>query len=109
MIRSFTQKEIYDYLVANPLKVAVHMGDLEDMEGQDYIFLDYMSEVPTLRDNDADYQSIIQISVLTKDYEDRKTLVKYIKEKFLSAPSYSKSDEFEYYQAQFTIGVFIHE
>lgn len=109
MRRSFTQKEIYDYLKANPLGTQVHIGDLEDMEGQDYIFLDYMNEEPMLRDNEADYQMIIQISVLTKDFEDRKTLVNYIKQKFLIAPEYSRSDESEYYQAQFTTGVFIHE
>ena len=109
MRRSFTQKEIYDYLKANPLGTEVHIGDLEDMNGQDYIFLDYLNDVAMLRDNNADYQTIMQISVLTRDFEDRKTLVNYIKKKFLSAPTYSKSDEFEYYEAQFTIGVFIYE
>lgn len=109
MRRSFTQKEIYDFLKANPLGTQVHVGDLEDMDGQDYIFLDYMNEEPMLRDNEADYQMIIQISVLTKDFEDRKTLVNYIKQKFLIAPEYSRSDESEYYQAQFTTGVFVHE
>lgn len=107
MKRSFTQKEIYDYLCDNPLGTKVHIGDLEDMNGQDYIFLDYLSETPMLRDNEADYQTIIQISVLTNDYEDRKILVKYIKKKFLIAPEYSTSDERHYYQAQFTTGVFI--
>lgn len=107
MKRSYTQKEIYDYLVANPLNIDVHIGDLEDMNGNDYIFLDYMNDVAMLRDNNADYQTLLQISVLTKDFEDRKTLVNYIKQEFLSAPTYSKSDEFEYYQAQFTIGVII--
>lgn len=109
MRRSFTQKEIYDYLKANPLGTQVHIGDLEDMDGQDYIFLDYMNEEPMLRDNEADYQMFIQISVLTKDFEDRKVLVNYIKQKFLIAPEYSRSDESEYYQAQFSTGVFIHE
>ena len=109
MKRSYTQKEIYDYLVANPLNIDVHIGDLEDMNGDDYIFLDYMNDVAMLRDNNADYQTLLQISVLTKDFEDRKTLVNYIKQEFLSAPTYSKSDEFEYYQAQFTIGVIISD
>lgn len=107
MKRSYTQKEIYDFLLANPLGTKVHIGDLEDMNGEDYIFLDVMNELAMLRDNDADYQTLMQISVLTRDYEDRKTLVKYIQKEFLSAPTYSKSDEFEYYQAQFTIGVFL--
>lgn len=109
MKRSFTQKEIYEFLQANPLGVAVHIGDLEDMQGRDYIFFDYFEEVPMLRDNEADYQSVVQISVLTKDYENRKALVDYIKTKFLITPSYSHDEDFDYYQAQFTTGVFIDE
>lgn len=106
-MRSYTQKEIYDYLKANTLSVKVHIGDLEDMDGEDYIFLDYLNELPFLRDNTADYQTIIQISVCTTDFEKRKTLVSYIQKKFLSAPTYSKSTESEYYVAQFTFGVLI--
>ena len=109
MKRLFTQKEIYDYLVANPLSTNVHVGALEDMNGNDYIFINYMDELPTLHDDDANYQSLIQISVLTKDFENRKTLVNYIKKQFIFAPNYSRSDEGEYYQAQGTIGVFIYE
>lgn len=109
MQRSFSQKEIYEYLKANPLNTQVHIGDLEDMQGQDYIFLDYFEDVPMLRDDEADFQNIVQISVLTKDFENRKILVNYIKQKFLIAPEYSHSDEFEYYQAQFTTGLFINE
>lgn len=106
-MRTYSQKEIYEYLKANPLSTKVHIGDLEDMNGDDYIFLDYANDIPMLRDNMADYQSVIQISVLTNDYEDRKTLVDYIKQKFLIAPTYSKSDESHYYMAQFTTGVFL--
>lgn len=107
MKRSYTQKEIYDYLVANPTDTEVHIGDLEDMNGEDYIFLDFLNDVAMLRDNNADYQTMIQISVTTKDFEKRKTLVQYIKNEFLSAPSFSKSQESEYYVAQFTIGVIL--
>jgi len=109
MKRSYTQKEIYDYLVANPLNTAVHIGDLADMKGQDYIFLDFLNDVSIKSDDSADYQTLIQISVCTKDFENRKTLTKYIKQQFLSAPTYSKSDEGEYYVSQFTIGVFLNE
>ena len=108
MRRNFTQKEIYEYLKANPLGTQVHIGDLEDMQGQDYIFLDYLNDIAILSDDTADYQTIIQISVLTKDFEDRKILVNYIKKQFLSStPTYSRSDEYEYYQAQFTTGIFL--
>ena len=109
MKRSYTQKEIYDYLLANPTQTAVHIGDLEDMDGQDYIFLDFLNDVAMTRDNNADYQTMIQISVTTKDFEKRKTLTKYIKDEFLSAPVYSHSLEGEYYIAQFTIGVIMAE
>lgn len=109
MRRSYSQKEIYEYLKANPLKVNVHIGDLEDMNGKDYIFLDFLNDIAMLRDNDACYQTVIQISVLTKQFKDRKILVRYIKDKFLSNPTYSFSDEHEYYMAQFTTGVFLNE
>lgn len=108
MKRSYTQKQVYDYLKANPLNTEVHIGSLEDLNGQDYIILDFLNDVAMLRDNNADYQTLIQVSCLTKDFEDRKTLSNYIKDEFLSAPIYSKSDEFEYYQAQFTIGLLMH-
>lgn len=108
-MRTYTQKEIYDYLKANPLGTNVHIGDLEDMNGQDYIFLDYLNDIPMLSDDTADYQSRIQISVLTNDFENRKVLVDYIKQEFLIAPEYSRSDESHYYMAQFTTGVFIDE
>lgn len=109
MKRTFTQKEIYEYLKDNPLGTEVHIGDLEDMQGKDYIFLDYMNELPILRDNNADYQTVLQISVVVKNFEDRKVLVNYIKKRFLSAPTYSKSDEFDYYVAQFTVYVLLYE
>lgn len=109
MKRSYTQKEIYDYLVANPLGMDVHIGDLDDMDGKDYIFLDFLNDVAMTRDNTADYQTMIQISVTTKDFEKRKTLVPYIQQEFLSAPTFSKSQESEYYIAQFTIGVILTE
>lgn len=109
MKRSYTQKEIYEYLCDNPLNVDVHIGSLEDLNGKDYIFLSYLNDIAMLRDNNADYQTLLQISCLTKNFEDRKTLSNYIKQEFLSAPIYSKSDEFEYYQAQFTIGVLLSE
>lgn len=107
-MRSYTQKEIYDYLKANPLNVKVHIGDLEDMNGNDYIFFDVLNELTFNRDNDADYQTIIQISVCSQNYEDRKSLVKYIQKQFMSAPTYSKSNEAEYYVAQFTFGVLLN-
>lgn len=107
--RYYSQKEIYDYLKDNPLEIEVHIGDLEDLNGRDYIFLDFLNEIGMLSDNNACYQTVIQISVLTKNYKDRRILANYIKQEFLSAPTFSFSDEHEYYMAQFTTGVFIRE
>lgn len=109
MTKHTSQKEMYEYLLANPLNVAVHIGDLDDMQGNDYIFLDFVNDEAILRDNDAYYQTIVQISVLTRNYEDRKTLTKYIQNKYLSAPTYSRYDESQYYQAQFTFGVLLRD
>lgn len=108
MRRTYSQKEIYDYLKANPLNVPVHFGTLEDMQGSDYIIVDYLNDVAMLRDNTADYQNRMVINCITKSYEDRKSLVEYIQAKFLTAPTYSKSAETEYYVAQCEIGVFVY-
>lgn len=108
-MRSFTQKEIFDYLEDNPLGLEVRMGAIPDMEGKDYIVLDYLLDLPTLHDNTATYQKQMQITVLTKDYEKRKSLINYIQSKFLTSATYSMSSESDYYIAQFQIGVFIYE
>lgn len=100
MRKSFTQKEIWDYLVDNPLGVEVHVGDLEDMNNQDYIFFDYLTDNPISADDGYTDSTIgVQFSVLTKDFENRKVLVKYIKDMFVCTISYDHSDEHEYYAA----------
>lgn len=108
-MRTYTQKEIYDYLKANPLGVDVNIGDLEDLNGKDYIFLDYLNDVIIPYDNECCYETNLQISIVTKELETRKALVKYIKDKFIAPCTYSKQLEFGYYQAQMTIGVFISD
>ena len=100
MKKTFTQKEIWDYLTSNPLNVAVHVGDLEDMNNQDYIFFDYLTDNPISADNGyTDSLINVQFSVVTKDFEARKTLVKYIKDKFVCTVSFDHSEEHEYYIA----------
>lgn len=108
-MRTYKQKEIFDYLKVNPLNIEVRMGAVPDMEGQDYIILDYLNDIPTLHDDTACYQKQMQITCLTKDYENRKTLINYIQDKFLTSANYMMSDQSDYYIAQFTIGVFIYE
>lgn len=107
-MRTYTQKEIYEILSDNPLGLEVKMGAVEDLEGQDYIILDYLNDLPVLHDDTACYQKQMQITTLTKDYEDRKTLIDYIQSNFLTPANYMMSDQSDYYIAQFTIGVFIY-
>lgn len=96
----YTQKEIYDYLKLNPLNVDVHVGDLEDLNGKDYIFLDYLYDTLIGYDNAGDYRREIQITVVTRDFEDREILVRYVKDKFNISVSYETSEEFFYYLAR---------
>lgn len=108
-MRLYTQKELFDYLSDNPLHIPVHMGAIEDMEGKDYIVLDYLNQIAMTRDNTADYQQVMQITCLTRSYEDRKTLVSYIQDQFLTTITFMLSAESDYYIAQCTIGVFVYE
>lgn len=100
MKKAFTQKEIWDYLCANPLNVSVHIGDLEDMNNQDYIFFDYLTDSPIPADNGyTDSVTGVQFSVVTKDYENRMALVNYIKQQFVCSISFDHDSEHEYYVA----------
>lgn len=94
---SYTQKGIYDYLCANPLGVPVHIGDLEDMNGSDYIFLDYLTERIIGYDDKGTYKMELQITVATKDFDNRKTLTDYVRDYINVSTMYDKSLEFEYY------------
>ncbi len=100
MRKTFTQKEIWDYLCDNPLDVKVHIGDLEDMNNQDYIFFDYLTDNPINADDGYTDSLIgVQFSVVVKDYDARKVLVKYIKDKFVCTVSFDHDSEHEYYVA----------
>lgn len=109
MKREFTQKELYELLGANSLGVEVWIGDLEDLQGKDYIFLDYLYDIRHGYDDKASFQNVVQITVCCKDYENRKILVDYIKSLFYATPTYSMSSQYDYYTAQFTLGLFIYE
>lgn len=103
-----TQNEIVDYLSANSLNVNVCVGEIEDTNGKDYIFLDYIDDVLIGSDDRGCYQTHIQITIATRDFENRKTLVSYVKEKFNVSVAYEKSDEFEYYIARCECGVIMN-
>lgn len=99
MKRVWTQTEIYDYLLSNPLQAKVHTGSLEELNNEDYIFFDILDERPLGFDNNGLYLSTVQFVVATKDFDERKLLVKYIKDAYVCQIDYDKSEESEYYSA----------
>ena len=108
MKRTFTQKEIVDYLKANPLNFEVKTGNLNNLNNKDYIFFDYLYDNIKGADNNAIYSTMIQFSVLTKNFESRKTICQYIKNMFVVRFQFDKADESEYYQATGLTEVFIN-
>lgn len=104
----YTQKQIYDYLVANPLGVTVAVGSVDELNGADYIFLDFTDEELISSDNGGEYRTSIQITVATRDFENRKTLVNYIKNYLNVSIDYEKAIDFEYYVARCTCGVLMN-
>lgn len=108
MSRTYTQKDIYDYLKANPFNTEVWIGDLYNMNGKDYIFLNYISERNIPSDNAGCYITSIQIDVYTKDLVKRKRLVDYIKGLSQFSVSYMPSNEGNYFVAQMSTELFIN-
>lgn len=108
MKKMFTQKEIFDFLNGNPLNAKVHVGDLEDLNNQDYIFFDYLTDTPISADNQyAGEMNEVQFTVCVKNYQDRRTLVEYIKTMFQCSVSYENAEEHEYYLARMRTGILI--
>lgn len=107
MNRAYSQKELFDYLKANPLNAKVHVGDIENMNGNDYIFLDYLSESVDGYDNNGCYLTSIQISVYVKDFVKRKTLVEYIKHLSVFDVQYESSNEGNYFVANMFTEIFL--
>lgn len=104
----YTQKEIYDYLCLNPLKAHVAVGDVKAMNGGDYILLDYQSESIIPSDNKGVYETYLQITVATKNFENRKLLTDYIKNLLTVSVAYEKSIEFEYFVARCSCGILMY-
>lgn len=105
----YSQKQIYDYLCMNPLNVNVAVGDVDDLNGRDYLFLSFTNENLIGYDNGGTYQTYLQITVATRDFEDRKTLVKYIKNYLNVTVTYEKATDFEYFVARCVCGVLMYE
>lgn len=94
-----TQKYIKDYLKANPLGVKVEFGSVDDMHNEDYIIVNYLNDRLIGYNNKGMYSTSIQFTIFTKDFDDRKTLVDYVKQKFNVSVDYEPSNEYQYYQA----------
>lgn len=105
----YSQSDIYQYLLANPLGVTVEVGDVADLNGKDYIFFDYTNDDLISYDNRGTYQNYIQITVATRDFEDRKTLVNYVKDYLNVTVTYEKAIDFEYWVARCTCGILMYE
>lgn len=103
-----TQKDIYDFLRLNPLGVSVQVGSKEDLNGDDYLFLNFISDQIIGSDDKGPYKTSALITVATKGFEDRATLVEFIKEKFNVYVVYETSDEFEYYTADCSFEVILN-
>lgn len=108
MSRVLTQKQIGDYLVANQYNVKVAFGDLENMNGDDYIFVDYLNEELIPADNKGCYKTNVQISIYTKDFAKRKSLVEYVKGLSQFRITYQGSDEGNYFVAILQTELFLN-
>lgn len=109
MNRSMSQKEIGDYLSANPFNAPVHVGDLQNMNGDDYIFVDYLNETIIPSDNRGCYKTSIQISIYTKEFSKRKTLVNYVKGLSQFSIVYQGSSEGNYFVAILQTEMFLND
>ena len=94
-----TQKNIKQYLEANPLGTKVAVGSIQEMNNDDYIILNYLYERLIGSDNRGIYSTAVQFTIATKDFDNRKILVDYIKQQFNVSVDYEMSNEYQYYMA----------
>lgn len=107
--KNYTQSELYNLLKNNPLGTAVHIGDLADLEGKDYLFFDQLNDNLIGSDNGGCYLNNVQFTVCCKSYDDRKTLVDFLKQYFSGTVTYEHSTRDDYYLARLKTGLFIYE
>lgn len=105
----YTQKQIYDYLVLNPIGAPVNVGDIDLKNGRDYIFLDYVQDDILASDNKGVYRRNIQITIATKNFENRNILVRYVKKLLNVSVMYDKAFDFEYFMARCECGILMYE
>ena len=98
----FTQKKIKDFLEANPYNTKVEVGSVEDLNGQDYIILNYSRDTIIGFNNKGIYTTLTTFTVCTKDFDKRKSLVEYIKSRFNVEVEYEPANDYQYYVATCT-------
>lgn len=108
MKRSFTQKEIFELLKSNPLNVKVHTGDLDDLNGEDYIFFDSLSDDLIASDNSGSYVTEVQFTVFCKNFDDRKRLVNFLKQNFVGRVNRENDIKNGYFLARMRTELFIN-
>ena len=77
------------------------------MNNNDYIFFDRLNDIGLYANNKGMYQSRIQFTIATKDYDDRDTLVDYLHTKLNIDFDYYTTDGREYFVAQGTSALFM--
>jgi len=107
MKKSFNQKEFIDLLNANPNQIKAHYNELDELEDGDYIFVDRISDSSILSDDTATYKNNVLISVYCKNADDLVNVVKYLRNHFIYAPTYTSEDE--YNVASGSVGIFVSD
>lgn len=107
--RMIKQQEMFELLQNNPLNIAVDIGDLEEMDGSDYICFDKLEDTYIGYDDTGIHQTTIRFTVRCKSYDDRDTTIDFLKENFKGDVSYEHDTEQEYFIGRLTTGVFIIE
>lgn len=107
MKKSFNQKEFIDLLNANPYQIKAHYNELDELEDGDYIFVDRISDSSILSDDTAVYKNNVLISVYCKNADDLVNVVKYLRNHFIYAPTYTSEDE--YNVASGSVSIFVSD
>ncbi|MFV0551757.1 MAG: hypothetical protein ACK5L6_07540 [Anaerorhabdus sp.] len=103
----YTQQSLYEVLEKNPLRTEVYIGE-GSLENKDYIFLDYVEEKEIPSDTPT-YKTKIIINIYTKDIDDRKKLVDYMKPILKGSFIYTRDKEHSYFVATLSKFVYMYE
>lgn len=101
----YSQLELIELLENNPLGIDVCFGEVNDLGDEDYIFIDRIMDTSILADNKACYVNAVQVSIYCKNIENLNQTSRFIRDKFICTPVYSRDEEHEYYTCIFDINV----